>query len=206
MILSFALGLISIIFCSLFTHLHYSTIAVIGWNIGAITYLIICFGLINSGNDKILEKAKAHDENEWIILFVSSIASISSFIAIVFELSATKSMKGFLAIEHIGLSALTIATSWLFIHTAFALHYAHEYFSKPIYKQKPFLIFPDTKEPNYWDFMYFSFVIGTSGQTADVSFGNNYARRIGFVHCILAYFFNAAILALMINISASLIS
>jgi|GEM_PF-5061079 len=47
-------------------------------------------------------------------------------------------------------------------------------------------------------------VIGTSGQTADVSFTSKPMRRIGSLHCILAYLFNTTVLALLINIGASM--
>ncbi|HEX7800932.1 MAG TPA: DUF1345 domain-containing protein [Asticcacaulis sp.] len=48
-------------------------------------------------------------------------------------------------------------------------------------------------------------MIGTSGQTADVCFASTAMRRIGLIHCVIAYLFNATVLALMINISASLL-
>jgi len=67
------------------------------------------------------------------------------------------------------------------------------------------LIFPGTSLPDYADFLYFSCVIGTSAQTADVSFSSSVLRRIGTVHCILAFFFNTTILALTINIASDLI-
>ncbi|MEY4560888.1 MAG: hypothetical protein RLZZ618_165 [Pseudomonadota bacterium] len=59
-------------------------------------------------------------------------------------------------------------------------------------------------EPDYADFFYFASVIGTSGQTADVAFVTKPLRRVGAVHCILSYLFNTTLLALMINIGASL--
>ena len=69
---------------------------------------------------------------------------------------------------------------------------------------KPGLQFPEDDSPDYGDFFYFSAIIGTSGQTADVSFVSKELRRIGSVHCIVAYLFNTTVLALLINIGASL--
>ena len=66
------------------------------------------------------------------------------------------------------------------------------------------LEFPRDESPDYGDFFYFAAVIGTSGQTADVSFVSKPMRRIGALHCILAYLFNTTVLALLINIGASM--
>jgi uncharacterized membrane protein len=66
------------------------------------------------------------------------------------------------------------------------------------------LQFPGTADPTYGDFFYFAAVIGTSGQTADVAFTSSKLRRIGVLHCILAFFFNTTVLALTINIAAGL--
>jgi uncharacterized membrane protein len=66
------------------------------------------------------------------------------------------------------------------------------------------LTFPGTTDPGYGDFFYFAAIIGTSGQTADVSFNGSDMRPVGTVHCILAFFFNTTVLALTINTAAGL--
>jgi uncharacterized membrane protein len=97
-----------------------------------------------------------------------------------------------------------VMSSWSFIQIMFTLHYAHDYYLAACHGHKPGLSFPDDPDPDYGDFFYFSAVIGTSGQTADVSFVTKPMRRIGSLHCILAYLFNTTVLALLINIGASL--
>lgn len=67
------------------------------------------------------------------------------------------------------------------------------------------LQFPGDEDPDYGDFFYAAAIVGTSGQTADVSYVSKPMRRIGSLHCILAYFFNTTVLALLINIAASLL-
>ena len=67
------------------------------------------------------------------------------------------------------------------------------------------LLFPNQKLPDYIDFLYFSCVIGTSGQTADVSFTSQSMRKVGLMHSVLAFFFNTSLVALMINIASGLI-
>ena len=66
------------------------------------------------------------------------------------------------------------------------------------------LDFPGDDAPDFIDFLYLSFVIGTSAQTADVAMTSRRMRRLGLVHCVLAFLFNATVLALTINLTASL--
>jgi uncharacterized membrane protein len=124
--------------------------------------------------------------------------------AIVAELAVAKEMQGTLRFAHIGLAALTIGTSWAFTHTMFALHYAHDYYATAIRGEHGGLAFPSEPAPDYGDFLYFSCVIGTSGQTADVSFTSRKMRRTGTLHCVLAFFFNTTLLALTINVASGL--
>ena len=124
--------------------------------------------------------------------------------AIVAELAVVKDLKGQIRYAHITLAALTIITSWAFTQVMFALHYAHDYYVVEARGQHGGLDFPGGHPPDYGDFIYFSSVIGTSGQTADVSFTNRQMRRIGTVHCILAFFFNTTLVALTINIASGL--
>ena len=86
----------------------------------------------------------------------------------------------------------------------FALHYAYDFYAAICHGQPAGLQFPEDEQPDYSDFFYFAAVNGNSGQTADVSFVSKPMRRIGAIYCILAYLFNTTVLALLINIGASL--
>ncbi len=187
--------------------LRLTTAALIGWNTCTLLYLGMSVEtMLNASHERMEKRAQLHDDGEGVILLLAIVAAILSFVAIVAELATTKDAKGLLKDLHIGLSGLTLLTSWAFIHTAFAFHYAHGYYARGDHaKGSPCLIFPNTALPHYTDFLYFSFIIGTSGQTADVSFATTQIRRVGTIHCVLAYLFNATVLALMINIAASLI-
>ncbi|WP_228768076.1 DUF1345 domain-containing protein [Limnohabitans sp. DM1] len=90
----------------------------------------------------------------------------------------------------IGLTGATVASSCVFMHLMFAMHYAQDDYLSGRHGREPGLTFPQEPMPDYWDFLYFSAVIGTSGQTADVSFTSKAMRRTGLVHCVLAYFYN----------------
>jgi uncharacterized membrane protein len=113
-------------------------------------------------------------------------------------------MHGLQKTRHVALAAATVLSAWMFTQTLFALEYAHDFYIGRIHGRPDSLSFPGTRDPAYSDFLYFACVIGTSGQTADVSFTDTALRRVGLVHCVLAFFFNTTVLALTINIAAGL--
>jgi uncharacterized membrane protein len=132
-------------------------------------------------------------------------AAIASLGAIVAELSVVKDMHGMLRYLHVALAILTILSSWAFTQVMFALHYAHDFYVATELGENGGLEFPGVATPDYSDFLYFACVIGTSGQTADVSFTRRSMRRTGLAHCVLAFFFNTTLVALTINIASGLI-
>ena len=103
------------------------------------------------------------------------------------------------------LAGVTILFSWCFVHTAFALHYAHEFYIDRGQAAAPGLQFPGGGPPDYLDFLYFSFVIGTTSQTADVAIASRSLRRLALLHGVIAFLFNITLVALAVNIAAGLI-
>jgi len=94
--------------------------------------------------------------------------------------------------------------SWGFIHTMFALHYAHDYYGEHG-AGKGGLAFPGEQVPDYWDFVYFAFVIGMTSQVSDVAVASRPIRRTVNAHGVVSFFFNTALLALSVNLAASAI-
>ena len=178
---------------------------IIALNSGALLYLILATHMMFfSDHKKMLSRSELQDEGQLVIFILAFGAVLTSLVAIITELSVAKGLSGLFKYEHIGLAAFTILTSWCFIHFIFAIHYAHDYYLNLSKNREGGLEFPGGKFPDYADFLYFSCVIGTSGQTADVSFSSRKMRRIGGVHCIFSFFFNTTILALTINIASGL--
>jgi uncharacterized membrane protein len=99
------------------------------------------------------------------------------------------------------LAAVTVLGSWSLIHTIFALHYAHLYYGMAAGG----LIFPGGGDPNYWDFLYYSFVVGMTCQVSDVQVASPRLRRLTLLHGVLSFFFNTVILALAVSIGAGLL-
>jgi len=111
-------------------------------------------------------------------------------------------------VMHLGISIATIIGSWLLVHTIFTQHYAHVYYQgdKTLEeRQSTGLNFPNELEPDYWDFLYFSFVIGMTSQVSDISVTSRQMRRLSLMHGILSFFFNTTIVAISINIVTGVI-
>jgi uncharacterized membrane protein len=178
---------------------------IIGWNTTTCLYLLLGgIMMLRATHDDIRHRARMQDEGQWLILLLVTISAVASLAAIVAELSVAKNLEGLAKVSHISLAAFTIVSSWAFTHMMFALHYAHDYYVACTNHKSKGLEFPGDELPDYGDFLYFAFVIGTSGQTADVSFTSGSMRRIGLLHCVLSFLFNTTVLALTINIAASI--
>jgi uncharacterized membrane protein len=173
----------------------------IGWDGFALLNLVLVYiMMLRSGQRHLRYRAAIQDDGRFLILMVTALGAFASIGAIVFELGAAHHGAG-----QLSLATATIALSWALVHTAFALHYAHEYYrgSKPGGLQFPS---GDTQDhADYWDFVYFSFVIGMTAQVSDVGITDKTIRRTVTVHGIISFVFNTALLALMVNIAASAI-
>ena len=184
---------------------HAVTRWLIAWNAGTGLYVLLAaIMMIRSSTHHMRRRAQLQDDGQIVILILVVVATVASLVAIAGELVVVKDMHGILKTAHILLAGATVMSSWAFIQVMFTLHYAHEYYAAACHGRRPGLEFPDEDSPDYGDFFYFAAVIGTSGQTADIAFVSKPLRRIGSLHCILAYLFNTTVLALLINIGASL--
>jgi uncharacterized membrane protein len=203
--ISIVVGLVTALALPTWLAAHPVTRSIIGWNTGVCLYLLLAFRMMFwSSHERMRSRALLQDEGRILILSLVIMSAIAALGAIVAELSVVKDMHGQLRTIHIALAALTILSSWAFTQTMFALHYAHDYYTSEGRGNQGGLAFPGGHAPDYGDFLYFACVIGTSGQTADISFTSRSMRRTGTVHCILAFFFNTTLIALSINIASGL--
>ena len=178
----------------------------VAWNVGTVLYVLLAAWMMwRSTLDHMRQRAQLQDDGQRLILLFVVVAALASVVAIAGELSLAKNMHGTQKALHVALAGITVFTSWAFIQVMFAIHYAHDYYAALRHRRPPGLRFPDDDAPDYGDFFYFAAVIGTSGQTADVEFTAKPMRRIGALHCVLAFLFNTTVLALLINIGASLV-
>lgn len=180
--------------------------ALIGWNAFTLCYLALAWHMVHGVSGAQVQE-RAHDQHEGrhVVLALGLAAVAWSLLAIASQLAAMRSLQGLERGGPLALVALTVVTSWLFTQVLFALHYAHSFYVvRAAAPGHALMDFPGTDEPDYGDFLYAACVIGTSGQTADVSFTDSRVRRIAALHCVISFVFNTTTLALGVNIAAGL--
>jgi uncharacterized membrane protein len=177
----------------------------VSWNCGAGAYIALTwYRMLRSDVRRIRERASEMDFSDVLVLILSILAALASIAGIGIELSGVKDAPADVALARAGTAFLTILISWVFLHTLFTTHYAHRYYAEKT--KKPAIRFPDDiTEPNYWDFLYFTFIIGVASQTADVAVATTPMRKLALLHSVLSFLFNTTILALAINVGASLL-
>lgn len=173
-----------------------TTRALVGWDAGVAFYLIGALILMARADvARIRRRAAIVDEGRFAILVVVVGAALASLGGIFAQLGSGR------AASHLALATITILLSWALVHVIFALHYAHDF-----YAAKPRgggLTFPGGEDPDYWDFLYFSLVIGMTSQVSDVAVTGRTIRRTVAAHGVVSFLFNAALIALTVNIAAS---
>jgi uncharacterized membrane protein len=180
-----------------------ATRLLVAWDVGVAVYLALAFNAMASADTaRIRRRAALLDEDRVAFLVLTATAALASLGAIVAELGDKETAH---SPANLALAAITIALSWGFTHTMFALHYAHEFYIEHRYEDGG-LAFPGKEEPDYWDFAYFSLVIGMTSQVSDVAVTAKGLRRLVAVHGVISFFFNATLLALTVNIAASALS
>ena len=184
------------------------TRAVIGWDVMVTAFLIMIFHLFSIQQPEHMRAdAAAQEEGEWTIFWITLAAVGASFVVIISEFSSSKTAPTDGRGLHVALVAFTLLASWLMTHFVFAMRYAHEF-----YQVSPGrsdidggLHFPGEDEPDYWDFVYFALVLGMTFQVSDVQITSRKLRRLAIVQGVLGFLFNTVIIALTVNIAASLL-
>lgn len=184
------------------------TRALIGWNVGVWLYLVLIAGsMFAADHGRTRAIAIAAKEGAFAVSTTLVAAAFASLAAVIFELATTKSAGGgHHELPRVLLTLVTVIGSWLLIPTLFTLNYASMYHRE---EHGSGLRFPEQAEgerylPDYLDFAYFAFTITVAMQTADVSITDKHMRRMALVHQIVSFVFNTMILALTVNIAASL--
>jgi len=181
-----------------------ATRMLVGWNVGVALYLVLALRMMAVADiAHIRQRARLQDEGQFAILGLTAAAALASLGAIVALLGTSGGETR--QAPQLLLGVVTILLSWTFTHMIFALHYAHEFYDENGGKGGGLQFPGDLKEPDYWDFIYFSFVIGMTNQVSDVAITCRPIRHTVSAHGIISFIFNAALLALTVNIAASAI-
>lgn len=175
------------------------TRALLAWNVAVGLYLVVAAYFVGQFDlSRVRQRAAEEDEGGALILALTVAAAVASLAAIFVELgNAPGQRAGALSIT---LALSTVVLSWFFIQIIFAFHYAHEFYGEAKDGHKGGLTFPDDDQPEYWDFVYFAFVIGMTFQVSDVQVTSKSVRRLVVAHGVVSFFYNVAVLSLMVNI------
>jgi uncharacterized membrane protein len=176
------------------------------WNAGVWAYLVTMGWMMMRANHQDVKRMAARqDERSPMILAALCAAAIASLVAIISQLSELKDLPANDRALHYGFVIITLLGSWFLVGTIFCVHYAHLYYNDEA--AQPPLTFPEPQlQPDYWDFLYFSFTISVAVQTSDVTVHSREMRKVVLGQSVMCFFFNLAILGLSINIAASLIN
>ena len=172
--------------------------AMIGFDMAAFIFLAICMPLLGDvGAEAMRDAARRNDANRAGLLALAAIVTVAVLAAVAAELGA----PGRLPASDVTLIVGTLVLAWLFANSVFALHYAHLYYlPRAGGGDGGGLDVPETKEPDYWDFVYFAFTLGMTFQTSDVQITSRALRKAATLHSLLAFVFNQGVVAFTVNV------
>jgi uncharacterized membrane protein len=185
--------------------------ALIVWIAFAFSVIVLDWIIIFWAHPREIRKvASLEDSSRTLIFLFVMVASLISLVAIYLLLKSTKGHADSEVTGNVFLAMGAVITSWWMVHTLFAMRYAHLYYdvTNAVKAQNTHkgLQFPDEPEPDYLDFVYFSFVVGMTFQVSDVEISSRRIRRLALVHGLISFAFNTAIVALSINVISGLVS
>ena len=174
--------------------------ALAGFSVAAFVFLVSISPLLRQGEaDKIRTAAKRNDANRAVLLGITFCTMLVVLTAVAREVGSKQDIASTILV------IVTLVLAWLFSNTIYALHYAHLYYGDDNGQSgdDKGLEFPHCDEPDYWDFIYFSFTLGMTFQTSDVTIASRRMRRIVIGQCLAAFVFNLGVLAFSINVLGS---
>jgi len=178
----------------------------IGWDLGVALFLALTSLAVGDASpERLRRRASQQDSKMWIILAIIVVAAATSLGSLAFVMQKAPEGGGPSLTTRILVASLTLIISWIFVHSTFAIRYAHYFYGDPEPKgrRRGGLAFPGVENPDFWDFVYYSFVVGMTCQVSDVQVTSRSMRRLTLAHGVLSFFFNAGVLALAVNILAS---
>ena len=169
----------------------------LGWCLAVLLWLVLAIREMHRSSPEEMQRRAAQlDEGKWAVLTATLAAALASLVAAVWDIAAAPHPA---PVGAVVLGLATIALSWGFVHVLFAMHYAHEY-----WLEAKGISFPGGGQPEFWEFLYFAFTVGMTFQVSDATTETPAMRRLVLLHGIIAFLFNAVILAAAVNLAATL--
>lgn len=174
----------------------------IGWDAACLTYLVTVWWEIWPRTvDDTSRLADRVDPARAAADVLTLSAAVASLGAVSVVLLTADRASGAGEILRIVFALVSIVLSWAVVHTVFTLRYAHLY-----YRGVAGGIDFNGESPRYSDFAYLAFTIGMTFQVSDTTLRSGEIRRVALMHAMLSYMFGTGILAITINLVASLSS
>ncbi len=168
--------------------------AMAAFDFAAFVFFVLAIPLLDDKADDMRQSAKANDANRAGLLVITGIVSTVVLASVASELM----QQGKPNMPTVVLIVGTLIVSWLFSSLVYALHYAHMFYTGDGGRDAQGLEFPDTKEPDYWDFLYFSTCLSMTFQVSDMNITSGRMRKVVMFHCLAAFVFNIGIIAFTI--------
>jgi len=201
-----ALACALVVFLSISNTIPYAAQATLTWSVFAAVALLLAWVVMIVGHPaEVRRTARLQDGGRTLIFTLAVTASCGSLIAVWALIGLAHGQTGSVYLFYITLAPVAVALSWFLVHTIFALRYAHIYYGAGEIHGTHHggLEFPGDRQPDYLDFAYYSFVVGTTAQVSDVQVTSRRLRRLTLIHGIISFAFNTVILALTINVIAT---
>ena len=184
----------------------------VGWNSACLVFLTTTLWMMWRDDEQTVRARAAYeDQGQTLTLSIVLVAVMASLAATVLAMHEAKTVSAQAAgAAHWAawiMSVSTLVMGWIVVQTVFALRYAHRYFGD---RDADGAIdrgikFPGEGPRTYHDFIYVAICVGATAQVSDFNIITSSYRRLVTQHALLAFFYNTMVLALGINILASII-
>ena len=176
----------------------------VGWDVAALLTVVRVWARLHGATPAETRLvARQEDDSRAtseLLLLGASIVSLAGVAAgLIRARDATRPLEPILTVA----AVVAVASSWLVVHCVFTLRYANEYYGDPV---GGIDFHSGEIDPDYRDFAYLGFTVGMTFQVSDTEINSPAIRRIVLHHALISYLFGAVILAMTVNVIATLLS
>ncbi len=198
MYVAVAVGIVVAVLTSFIDAVHHAVIA--GWAAACLVYVVWVWSAVGRMDARTTRShATLEDPGRRTADLVLIIAAVASVVAVVWVLVDARHLKGGAQLGVALLAIVSVALTWLLVHTIYTLRYARIY-----YRKDGGVDFNQDEPPQYSDFAYLAFTLGMTFQVSDTNVSSSYVRRTILGHTLLSYVFGTVIVAATVNLVAGL--
>ena len=186
-----------------FAFVQWQIAVLVGWDTTALAFLVLVW-LATRRDDTVTteERATREDDSRVAADAILIGASVASLVGVVFALIDAASAQGAAHTVIAAVAVLSVVLSWSSVHAIFTLRYARIFYADGggiDFHANGYL-------PTYGDFLYVALTIGMTFQVSDTDLTSMAIRRTALRHALLSYLFGVVVVAITINVVASLLT